>query len=112
MSWLDKPLSECLVKNAGHPSWNFSKVRGYARTIYHKYNPNAKCERCGYDKHVEVCHIKPISSFEVTTLLREVNSLENLIGLCPNCHWELDHGFLDFPEFERLQSKAFANDAQ
>jgi hypothetical protein len=24
--------------------------------------------------------------------MRVVNSLENLIALCPNCHWELDHG--------------------
>jgi hypothetical protein len=23
-----------------------------------------------------------------------VNSLDNLVGLCPNCHWEFDHGLL------------------
>jgi predicted restriction endonuclease len=23
-----------------------------------------------------------------------VNSLDNLLGLCPNCHWEFDHGLL------------------
>jgi hypothetical protein len=25
-----------------------------------------------------------------------VNSLDNLVGLCPNCHWEFDHGLLQF----------------
>jgi hypothetical protein len=23
-----------------------------------------------------------------------VNSLDNLVGLCPNHHWEFDHGLL------------------
>jgi predicted HNH restriction endonuclease len=23
-----------------------------------------------------------------------VNALDNLVGLCPNCHWEFDHGLL------------------
>ena len=52
------------------------------------------CHHCGYDKHVELCHIKPISAFNENNTLEEVNSVENLIQLCPNCHWELDKGLI------------------
>lgn len=48
------------------------------------------CSSCGYDKHFEVAHIRPISSFSVETMVSTINSVENLIALCPNCHWEFD----------------------
>ena len=50
-----------------------------------------QCELCCYDKHVEVCHIKPIGSFDGNTKISKINSYNNLILLCPNCHWEFDH---------------------
>ena len=46
-------------------------------------------------KHVELCHIKPIHSFSETSTLGEINSENNVVQLCPNCHWEFDNGFLD-----------------
>ena len=49
---------------------------------------------CGYEKHVEACHIKPVKEFGMDALLSEVNSAENIAPLCPNCHWELDSGLL------------------
>ena len=49
------------------------------------------CSKCGYDKHVEICHIKSISSFSDETLLSTINHGSNIIALCPNCHWELDN---------------------
>lgn len=52
------------------------------------------CSNCSYDKHVEVCHIKAISSFPLSAKIAEVNSPKNLILLCPNCHWEFDNGLL------------------
>lgn len=52
------------------------------------------CAACGYDTHVEVCHIKPISSYEPETAVADINHPENLIYLCPNHHWELDNGVL------------------
>jgi hypothetical protein len=30
----------------------------------------------------------------INTELAEINSPGNLVGLCRNCHWELDHGLL------------------
>lgn len=111
-NWLSKTLAESIVPNAGHPSWNYCKVRSYARSYFRKHNPKPSCQVCGYDKHVEVCHIKPISDFPLESLLSEVNSLDNLIGLCPNHHWELDNRLLDFPEFDSLHSEDFPNEAQ
>jgi len=49
------------------------------------------CEKCGYSYHTQLCHIKPISKFQDSSLLSEINSRENICFLCPNCHWELDH---------------------
>ena len=49
------------------------------------------CECCGYDKHFEAAHIKPIGSFPLDTPISDINSLENLVSLCPNCHWEFDN---------------------
>lgn len=50
-----------------------------------------KCARCGYDKHVEICHIKPVSEFSDDVPIGVINHTENLLLLCPNCHWEMDH---------------------
>lgn len=33
-------------------------------------------------------------SFSMDSLISEINSLENLIYLCPNCHWEFDNELL------------------
>ncbi len=52
------------------------------------------CRNCGYDKHFEVCHIKSVSDFTDSTLISEINNPDNLIPLCPNCHWEFDNGKL------------------
>lgn len=81
-----------------------SRIRELSRNKFLKHNPNPSCHNCGYSKHVEVCHIKGISTFSTDTKISEINDLKNLVGLCPNCHWEFDQGFLhlEFPEFDNL----------
>lgn len=49
------------------------------------------CKKCGYNKHIEVAHIKPVNSFPKDSTLEEINHPDNLLPLCPNCHWEFDH---------------------
>lgn len=71
-----------------------SRIRELARKNYLKSDAPKKCTNCGYDKHYEVCHIKPISSYEDEDTITTINELNNLVALCPNCHWELDHGLL------------------
>lgn len=69
-----------------------SRIRDFARQIYKKSDKPKHCIRCGYDKHFEVCHIQGISNFPSETLVSTINSLDNLMALCPNCHWEFDSG--------------------
>lgn len=63
----------------------------------------SSCQNCGYNKHVEVCHIKPIASYSEDTKLDEINCIDNLVVLCPNCHWELDNGVLELSEVQRAR---------
>lgn len=76
-----------------HPSWKYAHIRGVARN-QHKELLKQPCHNCGYSKHVELCHIKGIADFDENTTLEIVNHPTNVIQLCPNCHWELDNGFL------------------
>ena len=78
----------------GKKASRYCTIREKARKSLINSGIEKSCKNCGYDKHVEVCHIKSISSFELHTTIREINDLSNLIYLCPNCHWELDKGIL------------------
>lgn len=77
----------------GENSNRYGSIRARARYLALKNNMN-KCAVCGYDKHVEIAHIKPISEFEKTDLIESINNIDNLIALCPNCHWEFDNNLL------------------
>jgi len=52
------------------------------------------CANCNFDEYVECCHIKPISSFPKESFVHDINSPENLVFLCPNCHKLMDSGKL------------------
>lgn len=53
-----------------------------------------KCVICGYAKHIEVCHIKPVHTFHDNTPPAIINADSNVTFLCPTHHWEFDHGML------------------
>lgn len=69
-------------------------IRNLARRAYYASNKPQHCIQCGYSRHIEICHLKPIQNFPESATISVVNSLDNLVALCPNCHWELDHGIL------------------
>jgi len=69
----------------------FSYIRYLARTLAIEAGMTS-CQKCGYDKHVEICHLKAVASYPPDTKISEINHISNLISLCPNCHWEMDHG--------------------
>lgn len=73
----------------------YSAINGNARNIMKHLQIDKVCKNCGYNKHVEVCHIKAVSSFEDDDLVNDINSVNNLVYLCPNCHWEFDYGTLN-----------------
>lgn len=66
-------------------------IRDNSRRIYKNSRLDLKCKNCEYELHVEICHIKPIKDFPDRTLVCKINSLENLVALCRNCHWEFDN---------------------
>jgi len=69
----------------------YNKIRHRARTVAFNHFKEKKCCKCLYDKHVEVCHIKSIKDFPMDALINEINAINNLELLCPNCHWEKDY---------------------
>ena len=73
----------------------YQAIRHHAHRIAKYNNFEKKCPLCNYKNHVELSHIKDISKFDKNTKLKIVNHPDNLIFLCPNHHWDLDHGFLD-----------------
>jgi hypothetical protein len=90
--WYNITLGE--LKKSLPTSQVHARIRERARQAFNRVNQERKCKVCGYSKFIEVCHIKPVSAFPETTIISHINQLNNLIGLCPNCHWELDNGLL------------------
>lgn len=83
-----------------HFSWINAHVRSFARS-WNKNLTKLPCQKCGYNLHVELCHIKAVCLFDSNSLLGDINSSENLLVLCRNHHWEFDHHLLkyeDIPE--------------
>ena len=76
----------------------YRRIRDWARKIAKKSGKLKKCSICEYSNHVECAHIKPIKSFNDNEKVVNINRKENLIGLCPNHHWEFDHELLDLKE--------------
>ena len=93
----ERTLKEYYQQNSlkdKHPSWRSAPIRGLCRS-WNKDLQKQPCQNCGYSKHVELCHIKPVSSFSDDAKLKTVNSPDNLLVLCRNCHWEFDHNLLE-----------------
>jgi predicted restriction endonuclease len=53
------------------------------------------CKVCGYDRHVDIAHVKQVSTFPDAAPLSVINAPDNLAALCPNHHWEYDHKLLN-----------------
>lgn len=84
--------------------YNVSRtIRVNSKYVYFKHTKVIKCVVCGYNKHIEVAHIKSVSSFDKDTKLCDVNSLKNLVGLCPTHHWELDNNKLDSESMNKIE---------
>lgn len=72
------------------------QVRQHAHRVMRDFSNKKKiCEVCGYKIYIELCHIKPIVDFDLNDLLEEINSLDNLLWLCPNHHKEQELGLLE-----------------
>jgi len=78
-----------------------ARIRQLARKVYYDAGLPRQCVCCGYTKHVQVCHIRSIQDFPADTPISVINSLDNLVALCPNCHWKFDHGRLSREDLTR-----------
>jgi cell division protein FtsB len=67
-----------------------NSIRSQARKIY-KQNFKLICVHCKNSENIETCHIKPVKDFDIFSEIELINKLDNLIGLCPNCHKWHDH---------------------
>lgn len=94
VDWSKTTIKE-IRYTSSHRSNLFAKIRDNAKRVFKQSNLPKSCVYCGYQKHFEVCHIKPIYMFDENTTISVVNDLSNLIALCPNCHWELDNGLIN-----------------
>jgi hypothetical protein len=65
-------------------------IRSLSRKKYKDFSKDMKCVHCNHLGSTQVCHIKAISDFNKLSTIEEINHISNLIGLCPNCHIDLD----------------------
>lgn len=79
----------------------YQAVRNHAKRMMRVAGCKKACAQCGWARGIQVCHIKPISSFPDSATVGEINVLDNLVYLCPNHHWDLDHGHLSAEELRR-----------
>lgn len=89
----EKTLAEATYKRKDNN--RYAAIRQSSRRNYLRSDLPKCCAECGYENHIEVCHIKDIAEFHPDTPVREINSLNNLIAFCPNHHWEFDNGYLE-----------------
>ena len=71
-----------------------SKEFGYSNrmTTNVKETIERRCTKLGIVLNSQLC--RPVSEFYENTPIFEINSITNLIALCPNHHWEYDNGIL------------------
>ena len=84
---------ELFARRNGYQSAR-STIRKHAYRVFENSEKLRVCINCGYDKYIDVAHIKSVAMFEDSATLGEINNISNLLGLCPNCHWEFDNGIL------------------
>lgn len=87
-----RTLADALIEKYKDSGNRWNQVRKQARIRMEQWKVPKVCSDCGWEKHVEVIHVKGITTFPLNTLLVVVNSKENLKYLCPNCHWVFDYG--------------------
>ena len=95
---LSESTIEEVVSRQG--SNTYDTVRAHCHGAYKSEKKTPLCQNCEYSKHIELCHIQPIASFPKDTKLKRVNARENILFLCPNCHWEFDHNMLTLEEIK------------
>jgi len=91
----NQTLGEFLNLHDGYTAQKIMPINRNSRILLKETNQDEKCANCGWNKHVQCAHKKPIMSFSKKTKIKIINSLNNLLWMCPNCHWLLDNNKLE-----------------
>ena len=87
----NKTKGESLREDNNNKRHIYTDIRNHGTRMVKVFGwKKNKCEWCDYDIRTQICHIKGIADFPDDALLSEINGLDNLIFLCPNCHLEMD----------------------
>jgi len=84
-------------KNRKFVHWYSSEIRNFNRD-WNRDLLLLPCQVCGYSRKVHLAHIKPICGFADSATLKEINSRENNLVLCPNHHSEFDDGYISLTD--------------
>ena len=74
-----------LTSKSSQLSNKYRQIRHNAAIVAKNHKLLESPCKCGYSKHVQICHIKSIQSFPDDALVSEINHIDNLMALCPNC---------------------------
>ena len=73
-------------------------IRKHAKKVLNNDKEREKvcayCKNHEFDDILEVHHLKPISSFNEHTRIKDINDISNLVWLCPNHHAMLEKGLI------------------
>jgi hypothetical protein len=93
---LKRPIRDMIC--LGNARIKYGQIRTWANRILEREGIEKTCSICRnkeFDPVVEAAHIQSISTFSEDALMGEVNSLDNLIYLCPSHHKLFDKGFIE-----------------
>lgn len=74
-----------------------SEIRHNAKRILEESGREKVCQYCKnheFDEILEVHHVKGILEHDSDTLIKEINSENNLVWLCPNHHTMIEKGLI------------------
>lgn len=94
-------IDSCTYSCSQQQSNRYVRIRDRAKRLYSLQA--ISCEICNYSNAVQICHIISISKWPKDTLIKTVNARNNIIFLCPNHHWELDHNILKLVRGQGLE---------
>ena len=94
---LHKKTKDEVFQDADHWMTARATITKDAQRSFKKSGRERRCAVCGYKIHTHVCHIRDIKDFPGDATISEINDISNLVTLCPNHHWEFDHGLLKLP---------------
>jgi hypothetical protein len=100
----ERTKEELRNRAKGYPEYRAS-IQWHARKVFYQEYSGPVCLICTYSLHVHVAHIQSVSEFADQTKLTEINAADNLVALCPNHHWEFDHGILSKKDVRKITQK-------